>query len=141
MKQKGRSNYIRIVNSFLTHGCLGLKINSSMRITKQQLLLMDSYLSKSLSSFLISSNLITIINHTLNPISFIPYTSKGILIRMGKGKGKFKGSFLRLSKNTLVFEFILHFPKNSTSFFIYYSLLFVLLSRFCKKFPSFSIKQ
>lgn len=49
-------------------------------------------------------------------------TSKGILIRQGKGKGKYRDTVYLIDNNTLFFSFIISIPNNITNFNLFYSI-------------------
>lgn len=74
-------------------------------------------------------------------IKLIPnkvFTNKGILIRMGKGKGKIKTKGLFLIKNMVCIELKLKEIKNNINFTpSYINLLF---SKFLKKYTFFTIR-
>lgn len=77
-----------------------------------------------------------IINIKLKPNKVI--TSKGILVRMGKGKGKIRTKGINILKNTVCIELKLRNIKNNLN--LTPSYINILFSKFLKKYTFFKIR-
>jgi ribosomal protein L16/L10AE len=120
-KQKGRLKLKKRVN--ITYPLTGksniaIYVNKTINLTLEQFKIIKLDLSRALQG-------LSQFNFTVKPNK--PITLKGILVRMGKGKGKIKSYKVRLEIGTIVI--IVKSTKINN------------LSPFFKKYPFFSIKK
>ena len=119
-RQKGRLKLKKRVNiTYPLKSNIALYVNKTVNLTLEQYKIIKLDLTK-------ASQGLFQFYFTVKPNK--PVTLKGILVRMGKGKGKIKTYKVRLETGTIVIVV----KKNNNS--INY------LSSFLKKYPFFSIK-
>lgn len=135
---KLKTRYINISGPRINKEHIIIFANKNIRITQEQI--------KSIKTDLTSIKGLTggkLKDVTLK-INLIPnkvLTNKGILVRMGKGKGKMKTLAKYLTKGTICIELIPGPVKiNKTSEQINYKVLNKIITKFTKKYTFFSFK-
>lgn len=123
-------------NNMLNKGWeIGIIANKNKKLTQEQINSIKQDLNNP-RFFNLKLTKIFKINFKLKPNKV--FTKKGILIRMGKGKGKIKTKGIFLLKNQVCFLLKLKNLKNNLNFTNSY--INILFSKFLKKYTFFNLR-
>lgn len=129
---KLKTRYLNISGPRINKDQIIIFANRNVRITQEQIKSIKTDLTSIKG---LSGGKLNFFNIKFNILPNKVLTNKGILVRMGKGKGKIKTLAKYLTKDTRCIELI---PKKNI--LLNYKVIYKILTKFTKKYTFFSFK-
>lgn len=133
--QKGRINSIKRRRRYLIKGEIGIRNKKEMILKEKEYKMINNSIIKAIIKKGISKQ-VEKIELIKNEKNWLPYTKKGILVRMGKGKGKIEGRRIRLKQKSVIIE-IKILSKNEKKLIL--TILYSIFNKILLKYPKFQI--